>query len=433
MKKRTKIRLVVTLTVVIALGAGVTVSLAKLRGATHELPTTRVRRGNVELKVFTYGELRALHSSMLVAPSVGGTLQIIHLAKTGTYVKKDDVVLEFDPSEQEYNLEQAQSALRQADEQLVKAKDDGAVQTAADQVALLHARYDVRRAELDCSLNELASAIDAQKNNLALEEAHRKLDQLEQDTRSRVASNQAQLALYQEQRNKALLDISQAEDHIKSMTIKAPMDGLVTIRENRDSLGGGFWLSGISFAEYQEGDATTPGRQIGQIVDITQMEVSSGVPETARADINAGDAAQVSLDSLPGTKLDAKVKTIAGLANGGWGGDDPTRRFDTTFAIDGNNPRLRPGLTAQVVVLGKPLQGVLYLPRQAVFIRAGTPVVYVRSGHGFEPHAVSVKHMTETQAVVEGLSEGTEVALVNPEAGAGPVSTPAIGQSMAGH
>jgi HlyD family secretion protein len=433
MKKRTKFRAVIALALLAALGFGVRVSIAKLRGVTHDLPTTRVQRGTVDLKVYTYGDLRALHSSMLIAPAVGGTLQIVHLAKTGTLVKKDDVVLEFDPSEQEYNLEQAQSALKQADEQLVKAKDDGAVQSAADQVALLHARYDVRRAELDCSLNELASAIDAKKNDLALEEAHRKLDQLEQDVKSRVASNQAQLALYQEQRNKALLDISQAEDHIKSMTVRAPMDGLVTIRENRDSLGGGFWLSGISFAEYQEGDATTPGRQIGDIVDISQMEISSGVPETARADINAGDPAKVTLDALPGITLDAKVKTIAGLANGGWGGDDPTRRFDTTFAIDQSDARLRPGLTAQIVVLGKPLQGVLYLPRQSVFMRAGTPVVYVREGHGFEPHVISIKHMTETQAVIEGLSEGTEVALVNPEAGAGPVTTPAIGQTVASH
>jgi HlyD family secretion protein len=430
-KPRTKIGLLAGALLLTALGAAVSVSVAKLRGAEHDLPTTRVRRGDVDLKVYIYGELRALHSAMLVAPSVGGTLQIVRLAKTGSWVKKNDIVLEFDPMEQEYNLEQAQSALAQADEQLVKVRQDGAVQAAADQVALLHARYDVRRAELDCSLNELASAIDAKKNDLALEEAHRKLDQLEQDERSRAASHQAQLALYQEQRNKALLDIQQAREHIQSMTIRAPMDGLVTVRENRDALNG-WWMPGVTFADYQQGDAVLPGRPIAQIVDVTQMEIFSGVPETARADINPGDAAEVSVDALPGKTFTAKVKTIAGLADSGWGGDDPTRRFDATLEISQSDANLRPGLTAQIIVLGQPLKSVLYLPRQAVFMRAGKPVVYLRAGRSFEPHVVNIKHLTESKAVIEGLPEGQEVALVNPEAGAGPPSTPAIGETSPG-
>ena len=36
------------------------------------------------MKVYTTGELRPSKTSMLVAPPVGGTLQIIHLKPTGT-------------------------------------------------------------------------------------------------------------------------------------------------------------------------------------------------------------------------------------------------------------------------------------------------------------------------------------------------------------
>jgi hypothetical protein len=58
-------------------------------------------------------------------------------------------------------------------------------------VALLTARFAVRRAELDASANELIAAIEAQKNVLSLDEAKRALEQIEHDTKSRAETNSA--------------------------------------------------------------------------------------------------------------------------------------------------------------------------------------------------------------------------------------------------
>ena len=116
---------------------------------------------------------------MLTAPPVGGgALQITRLSHTGLPVKKGDIVIEFDPSEQRYKLEQNRSELLQADQEITKAKADAAVLAAQDKVALLKARFDVRRAELDVQKNELVSAIDGKKNQLALEQAQRVLAEL---------------------------------------------------------------------------------------------------------------------------------------------------------------------------------------------------------------------------------------------------------------
>jgi len=138
-------------------------------------------------------------------------------------------------------------------------------------------------------------------------------------------------------------------------------------------------------------------------------------------------AAVIQIDSIPDRKYPAKVKTIAGLASGGEFGGDSTRRFDATFQLDQPDPRLRPGQTTQVIVQGAQLKGVLYLPRQALFIRAGKPIIFARAGRGFEPRPVTIKHMSESQVVIEDLPEGTEVALVNPEAAAS--APPAAGAS----
>ncbi len=192
-----------------------------------------MKRGDLEMKVYVTGELRASHSEMLTAPPIGGgALQITHLLHTGAAVKKGDLVMEFDPSEQRYKVDQNRSELLQAEQEITKAKADAAVVAAQDKVALLKARFDVRRAELDVQKNELVSTIDARKNELALEGARRVLAELEQDVKSRSASNQASISLAEEKRNKAKLAMDQAQDNINKMRVTAPMDGLVALEKN---------------------------------------------------------------------------------------------------------------------------------------------------------------------------------------------------------
>ena len=83
---------------------------------------------------------------MLIAPPIGGgALQITHLLPTGSPVKTGDVVFEFDPSEQQYKLEQNRSDLLQAEQEIAKADADAAVQTSPGQIRF--AESEIRRAQ----------------------------------------------------------------------------------------------------------------------------------------------------------------------------------------------------------------------------------------------------------------------------------------------
>src|SRR5882724_933851 len=158
------------LVVGLLLGLGVFGTTAAVRWTSRvaedtDVPVARVKRGDLDPRIYATGELKASHTSVLSAPQIGGgSLQITHLLRTGTPVKKGDIVIEFDPSEQQFKLAQSRSELDQADQEIIKAKADTSVQAATDKVALLKARFDVRRAELEVEKNELASIIDAKKN-----------------------------------------------------------------------------------------------------------------------------------------------------------------------------------------------------------------------------------------------------------------------------
>jgi HlyD family secretion protein len=399
---------------VLAIGATLAIAVPSLPAAKEEIPTTRVARGTLKLTVYATGDLRAGRSATLVSPPAGGLLRIVSLLPTGTAVKKDDVVVEFDPADQEYVLEQAKSDLAEAEQQIVKARSDSAAQAAQDQVDLLTARYDVRRAELDIAANEFVGAIDAQKNVLSLEEAKRRLAQLEQDVKSRSATNQAALAVQEEARNKALLAIQRAKTQIDSLVLKAPIDGVILVKENRDALMFGF--PGMIIPEYRQGDSANSGRPIADVIENGRMELRAKINERDRDNLQTGEPAKVQIDALPGETFVARVGTLAGLASrGNFWESNTTRQFDVAFQFDKVDPRFRAGSSARLEIAGRELKDVLHVPRQSVFDKNGKSFVYLQTGDRFQQRDVKVTNWTESRAVITGVSEGDAIALIDPE------------------
>jgi HlyD family secretion protein len=397
--------------------------------AALDVPIGTVKRGDLAMRVIVTGELRASHSQMLTAPPIGGgALQITHLVHTGASVKKGDLVIEFDPAEQKYKLEQQRSELLQAEQEITKAKADAAVVAAQDKVALLKARFDVRRAELDVQKNELVSSIDAQKNNLALEGAKRVLAELEQDVKSRSASNQATISLADEKRNKAKLAMDQAQGNIEKMRVTAPMDGLIALEKN-EGAAGGIFFSGMSLPEYHEGDQVEPGRTVGQVIDPSSLELVAKVGELERDNIKLDQTVDLELDALPGDIFHGTVKTVGSSNTRMFWDDDSSTKFEVSVKLTGVDSRMRPGMTAQVSINGDTQKSVLYIPRQALFLKDGKRIVYVRNGDNFDPREVKVQAENESRAAVDGLGERTEIALIDPTA---PRKTTAPATSSAG-
>lgn len=379
------------------------------------VPVARVKRGDLVLKAHTTGELRATHLAMLAAPAIGGgSLKITHLLRRGTAVKSGDVVLEFDPSEQQYKIEQSRSELMQAEQEIAKAEAEDAVQKAQDKTALLKAKYAVRRAELEVGKNELVSSIDARKNELALEQAKRVLSQLEEDIHSHIASGKAGIALSQEKRHKTQLAMKQAQDSMEKMRVRSTINGLMKIEKNEQAAGG-FFFPGMVLPDFHEGDQAQPGTPVAGVVDNREIELAAKVSEREGGNVRVGQPVEIEFDALPGSTFQGIVKTVGGVSarsifdrgNGGAG-------FEITMQLPHLDSRLRPGLTAQVSILGDNEKNVLYVPRQALFDKDGKTIAYVRSGGEFEAREVKIRYQNESRAAIDGLGEGVEVALVDP-------------------
>jgi multidrug efflux pump subunit AcrA (membrane-fusion protein) len=399
---------------VAGIGAAIALAMPTLPDRGTSVPTARVTKGPLSLTVHATGDLRAGRTMTLMAPPVGGMLRVVQMSTTGASVKNGDSVVEFDPADQQFALNQAKTEVEEAAQEIVKMKADAAAQAAQDQVALLTARFDVRRAELDVSGNEFVGAIDAQKNQLSLEEAKRRLAQLEDDVKSRAATNQASLVVVEEKRNKATLAMQRAQSVIESLQLKAPLDGIVMLKENRDAMGG-MIIWGMPMPEYRAGDSVWPGRPVADVIENGRMELRAKVDENDRGNLTEGQLAMVDVDTIPNRHFKAKVGPLSAQARRAeWEGPTVMRQFDLSFAFDELDPRMKAGASARVTIDGRQIPDALTVPRQAVFQKAGKTQVFVKVGERFEEREVKIIHRTESRAAIEGLTEGTEIALIDP-------------------
>jgi biotin carboxyl carrier protein len=398
----------------------------------EELPTTTVQRSDVSSDIHAAGEFVATRSQLITAPAVGGNLRLVQLSPTGTRVPAGEVVMRFDTAEQEFSLETSESEVEEAALDLQKLDADRAVQAAQDEVNLLKARFDVRKAELDVTTNELLAEVDARKNELTLEESRRKLTQIEEDVQSRTKTSEAAHAVALEKRQKAMLARDRAKLAIEQMVVRAPFAGVVAVRQNMDA-SGGFGYPGMSLPDYREGDTVSPGRPVLMVLDPSAIQVRARVAESLATSVTIKQKAEVLLDGSSRAPMPASVLSMSGMADRGpfWKASTQ-REFDVTFSMPEMPEGIEAGRTARIRIEGTPLKNALSLPRQAVFDRDGTPTVFLQQGGRFVPTKVKIVARTQSRVVIDGLQEGVLVALrdpaiVNDGAGPAPASPAAAG------
>lgn len=295
------------------------------------LPTAKAKFGDVVIKAYTRGELRAARSITLVAPNLFSTVQVTRIAPMGSFAHEKDLVVEFDDSERRAQLDETELEVQQTEETIKQAEADLAIRNNQDQVDYLHARYAVRRAELDVKTNPLLSEIDRKKNLLALDEAKRRLVQLQSDIKSRLDQAEAQIDSMREQRRRSLIDVVREKTRIAQSKMLAPMAGLVAVRQNRAT---DFYFPGMQLPDIHEGDTLRPGIPVVDILDLSELEVLARVGELDRANLHEGQEVSITLDAVPEKKFRGTIKTMSGMASSAVFSGDPAKKFDVVFSID---------------------------------------------------------------------------------------------------
>jgi HlyD family secretion protein len=406
------VKLAAFLGVLAAAGYGVwrgRASLVKLRQTEKvEVPVTHVRRGDVTLTVTAKGALQGGNSKMLLAPSTGNPqLTLTALRRSGEPVEKDEVIAEFDTTEELYKQREAEADLAEAGQAVLQATQESLAKEEELEYELIKARSDVKLAELETRRNPLLAGITAKQNDLTLADAKERLQRIEHDYPERKVAATASVAVQEAARKKAEIQAATARSNIEKMTLKAPAAGYVNIEKNTNS---NFFFAGMQFPLFQVGDQVRAGMAVAQIPDMDSWEATAQIAESDRGHLAVGQVAEVRVVALPGRVFRAKVVDLGGTTGPPW-----NRRFECKLSLLAAAPELRPGMSAEILISTDTLKNVLWVPAQAVFERGGQSFVYIAAVQGFQAREVKLVRRSESQVVVEGVKEGERVALANPE------------------
>ena len=386
--------------------------------AASSLPTTRVQRGEVVVTVAARGELQGGNSEMLNAPMTGAReLIITYLRQPGELVNPGDVVVEFDTTDQDFALQEAEADLAEAEEQVLLAQSETLAKEEETRAALILAKGELKLAELEARKNPLVASIVARQNTLAVDAAKDRLRQLEQDLANRKATMQAAIMIQDAARNKAKVRAQTARRNIDSMKLKAKSAGYVNIQQNT---GGNFSYWGMQLPAFKLGDAARAGMAVAQIPDLHNWEIRAKIGELDRGHLAEGQETKIRIMALPGKPFVGKVKNIGGTTGPPW-----DRSFECKLSLTNPSPELRPGMSARMVVTTQVLPDSLWVPSQALFENDGRAFVYVQSGASFTPKDVKLVRRSETQVVITGLTEGQVVAMASPDQGSKKKNSPA--------
>ncbi|MFA6112018.1 MAG: efflux RND transporter periplasmic adaptor subunit [Candidatus Latescibacterota bacterium] len=391
------------------IGAATAVLLGLLGcgGPPDDFPTVTLALGSFPVTQTEGGEIRAASGEQISSPRIGGRLKIVYLFPEGDQVDIGQLVLAFDPAEFEREMLDREGRLEQAQAELARATAE-MNQTMADVKRQIEQRQaELQLARLSAQRAEFSSPIDLQRAKIQTEKAERALAEGRSDSVAQEVVNRVDLSKYQFEIDEQERRYSRAKADFERTSIFAARPGIVVYRK--------IWKPGTDGeSKVTVGDQVWGGQPLLDIPDLSKMEVLCLVGEVDVKRMDPGQSVFIRMEAFPGPVWHGKVARLAPMATPQPGA--PTVHvFEVIIDIDEQDPRLKPGMSAEVEVVVETVPDVLSLPLDAIFPVGGRQVAYRRHGRGFEPVSVKLGHQSATAAVIDsGLAVGDVVALRDP-------------------
>jgi len=189
------------------------------------------------------------------------------------------------------------------------------------------------------------------------------------------------------------------EDRLTKTKILAPFDCTVLTRP-------------VSIGQAVSGSGGfNSGTEVLSIADLNEMVVSAHVNQADITRLSNGQEVDIHIESVPGLKLKGKVDRMAPQTTI----KNNIKGYAARIVLNANDPRVLPGMTANLSIPVASSENALAVPLAAVFTEQGERFVFVQTGEKLERRIVQVGIYDYDYAeVLDGLSAGDVVALQLP-------------------
>lgn len=341
----------------------IVVSIVRAQSGYTKVLTAKVVRQDITSVVSGTGQIKPKTYVNLGATAFG---RITHLyVKEGDHVQKGEVVATVENVQPQANVE-AQKAT------IAASKTDINSYIAAEKTAqanVQHSKADLEQKALDYQrAQELFNAKLISKQDFDAKKAAYDLAVATlQQTDAQLAQAKANTASARGHLDSAVATLRSNIDSLNKTVSIAPFDGIVTNLPVRE---GETVVTGIQNAE---------GSTLMTLADMSVITAEVKVDETDIINIKLGQAADVTVDALPGRIFKGHVTLVGdqailrstGIATSqSTTGTEEAKDFKVVVTLDTPDPALRPGLSTTAKITTAHKSNVLTIPIQALTMQA---------------------------------------------------------------
>lgn len=196
--------------------------------------------------------------------------------------------------------------------------------------------------------------------------------------------------------------LAQARANLAMTDIRAPEDGEIVLEE------------------LEPGEVVGPTNRFARLIDPSRVWIEMLLDENDRGKVDVGQKVVVTTDAYPGVEFEGSLERIEPLAQlkrqlRGTPTQDEDRVFRSRVRLRSANAdkaRLYPGMSVFAEVVLRELEGVLFVPREALVSREGKWVVLLVEGSRVSERVIKTGSRDARRVeVLEGLREGDQVVL----------------------
>jgi HlyD family secretion protein len=247
--------------------------------------------------------------------------------------------------------------------------------------------------------------------NLQLEKAERnfkrdgKLFEEQLVSKEAFENTQTEFSLAKNSIERARKDLDLAMERLEKTQILAPFDCTILTRP----ISNGQAVSGSG--------GFNSGTEVLTIADLSRMIINAHVNQADVIRLSVGLEVQIQVEAIAGLTVGGVVDRIAPQATI----ENGIKGFSARILLTKIDPRIQPGMTANIKIPVQSAEGVVAVPLGAVFTEYNEQAkrqerfVYVRSGESFERRLIEIGvadyFFTE---VLSGLKPGEVVSLEQP-------------------
>ena len=319
----------------------------------HKSPkkdTNRVTNDSLVV-LYEHGLLDAIHAQYVKAPAYWGVeLRIVYLAPEGSFVTPGDTLVKLDKTPFLDKLDDARAKLEIAQEEMkdLNKQNEEIIFEKLNVIEGLRMQYQIDSSKLANA--QFESEITRQDLQLELEKTRLELERAYKDLQTQKVINRTQKTLKIVKLRQARAWLEQALTRLKNLNLVATQSGIVVYSHSGQR------------GRIREGATVFPGQSLLKVADLNKMKAVVFINEVDRESIKPGEAVRILVNAYPDTLFEGKVASLTKIAR--LPDDSKTvKGYEAeVFLNEGNNYRLKPGLSVRAQIVIDTLHQVFRVP-----------------------------------------------------------------------